>query len=302
MASAKRSGLFDTEHTLAEGPIPLEKVLRGLFPDASWSVIRRAIQTGKVSVDEAPVSALRLPVPSGAVVCVRMATPKKRGQPKVKLVYTDPQLVVVLKPAGLASVPDEQRRNGTLIQQVAAQLRGDKGREGVLGVVQRLDLETSGLMVFARTLEARTRLKEQFQAREVSRSYLALVAGRAKPATIRSYLEERADGKRGSASKGKFACTHVEVEEVLQEATLVRCRLETGRTHQIRIHLSEAGHPLLGDRRYGRRRIPTPEAPRVMLHAQTLGFVHPTSGESLRFEEPWPEDFQRVYVRLRKRR
>ncbi len=295
-----KAQLFDLEHTLKEGPVPLEKVLRGLFPEASWSVIRGAIQTGKVSVNDDPVRETRFLVRSKAQIRVRMTTPKKRAYPKVVVVHVDPQLVVVAKPAGLASVPDDQRRNGTLIQRVAAQLRGEKGREGVLGVVQRLDLETSGLIVFARTLEARAGLKAQFQKREVSRSYLALVAGRARSTTIRSNLEERSDGKRGSAAHGKFACTHVKFEEALNGASLVRCELETGRTHQIRIHLSEAGHPLLGDRRYARRRIQTPPAPRVMLHAATLGFVHPTSGESLRFEEDWPEDFQRIYQTLRR--
>ncbi len=138
---------------------------------------------------------------------------------------------------------------------------GHRGGRPPLGVVQRLDVETSGLLVFARSREAYASLKGQLARHRVERTYLAIVAGRAQPRTYRSHLAEGGDGRRGSTrdrKRGKRAVTHVEVVERLAEATLVSCRLETGRTHQIRIHLSEAGHPVLGDRRYARRRIAMP--------------------------------------------
>jgi 23S rRNA pseudouridine1911/1915/1917 synthase len=210
---------------------------------------------------------------------------------------------VVRKPAGIVSVPDDHWRRGTLAQQVQARLPRRGRRSGPLGVVQRLDRDTSGLLVFARTREARLALKELLQRRALSRHYLGLVAGKAVRATYRSHLTEHPNGKRGSTEKkhvGQFACTHVEVVERLAGATLIRCELETGRTHQIRIHLSEAGHPVLGDRRYARRGIPCPPAPRVMLHAASLSFEHPSTGQPLRFEEPMPADMVAVIDELRR--
>ncbi len=288
--------LFDAEHTLVDTAKSrqLDRALRELYPGCSWNTVRRAIRSGKVRVDGSIVDDFRFPVASGACIKVHMAAAKSR-LPKLAddcIAYLDGQIVVVRKPPGIASVPDATWRRDTLAQQLGARLRRGK-REVPLGIVQRLDLETSGLMVLCRTAEARRALKRQFQSRQIERSYLALVSGDAQNMVLRSHLVEHLNGKRSSTANkriGKYACTHVELLEQLRGACLVRCKLETGRTHQIRIQLSEAGHPLLGDRRYARRRIETPAAPRVMLHAATLGFTHPTSGDSLHFEESLPTD------------
>ena len=213
--------------------------------------------------------------------------------------------MVVRKPPGIASVPDDNWRRNALSQILAEKLRrGRTGKRQIpLGVVQRLDVDTTGLLVFTRSPEAHEPLKTQFKRRQVKRSYLAIVSGAATDRTYRSYLLEHKNGKRSSTKHrhlGKYAETHVEVIERLAGASLVRCRLETGRTHQIRIHLSEAGHPLLGDARYARRAVTTPPAPRVMLHAGELGFVHPVEEEELFFEEPMPEDMETVLGRLRR--
>ena len=194
------------------------------------------------------------------------------------MVFVDPHVAVVNKPANMVTIPDERHPAGSLEQLVAAKL-SRRGRQPTPPhVVQRLDFATSGLVVFARTREALHTLKPQFKARTVRRRYLALVAGKARNATYDTYLTEHIDGKRKSTAHrhlGKLALTHVEVVERLNGATLIHCHLETGRTHQIRIHLSEAGHPLLGDTRYARHYIDMPEATRMMLHAETLGFEHP---------------------------
>jgi 23S rRNA pseudouridine1911/1915/1917 synthase len=172
-------------------------------------------------------------------------------------------------------------------------------------VVHRLDKETSGVMVFTRTLEAKKHLSQQFREHTVERRYLALVHGRLERALVlESYLiEDRGDGLRGSArgttKGGQRALTRVTPKRQLAGATLVECRLETGRTHQIRIHLSEAGHPLVGERVYIRNyagaRI---DAPRMMLHAAALGFVHPVDEEPMGFDAPPPADFERLLASL----
>jgi 23S rRNA pseudouridine1911/1915/1917 synthase len=174
--------------------------------------------------------------------------------------------------------------------------------------VHRLDRDTSGLMVFARTVPAERHLGQQFRQHTTQRRYLAIVVGTIKAQTIESHLvRDRGDGRRGSttlANTGKLAITHVRPLEELAGYTLVECRLETGRTHQIRIHLSERGHPVCGDKVYGRPQ-GAPEtkdqsgAPRLALHATELSFEHPETGERLEFSMPLPPDLKQFLERLR---
>jgi 23S rRNA pseudouridine1911/1915/1917 synthase len=227
------------------------------------------------------------------------------------LVHVDPHVVVVKKPAGLSTVPYEDERD-TLDQRVRGLLgRGKSGGPGApLGVVQRLDKETSGLIVFARTVPAKRHLQQQFRVHSVERRYWALALGRVRAATFASRLvADRGDGRRGSTDNprlGREAVTHVRPLEVFEDVTLLECRLETGRTHQIRIHLAEAGHPLLGERVYTREPVFALPAlgiqvPRLMLHALSLGFEHPHTHREVRFEMQPPPDFADVLARLRAR-
>jgi 23S rRNA pseudouridine1911/1915/1917 synthase len=174
--------------------------------------------------------------------------------------------------------------------------------------VHRLDKETSGLVVFARTVEADRHLGRQFRAHSTDRLYLALVRGRAKEARIESWLvRDRGDGRRGSSPRpgeGQRAVTHVRVVEYLGAYTLVECQLETGRTHQVRIHLGESGTPLCGERVYDRplHGKPVPDgsgAKRIMLHAAMLGFDHPATGKRMHFTSPLPKDMAMLLKRLR---
>jgi 23S rRNA pseudouridine1911/1915/1917 synthase len=223
---------------------------------------------------------------------------------------------VVAKPAGLNTVPFDEQDVDTLESRVRAWLErrrlSPSGGRPSLGIVHRLDKETSGLVVFTRTWAAKKSLSSQFRSHSVHRRYLAIVSGAVREArTFRSWLlEDRGDGLRGSARGGhrskaagaREAITHVEPLEDLTGATLVTCRLETGRTHQIRIHLSEAGCPIVGERVYIRGYSgPILRAPRLMLHAAELGFVHPTTQLELRWEDPLPEDMSAVLQGLRRR-
>lgn len=203
--------------------------------------------------------------------------------PPFRVVHLDEHIAVVFKPAGLLTAPTPEGDRGNL----AALLSG-RDDIGPVRVVHRLDLPTSGLLVFARTDLANRILSERFQVHDVERSYLAIVSGR--PAADEATLSSPIGGKK--------AITHVALVEAFgASAALVRCRLETGRTHQIRVHMAGAGHPILGDRRYGAP--PTPAPPRLALHATTLGFAHPATGEALRFEEPLPDDLSRFVATLR---
>jgi 23S rRNA pseudouridine1911/1915/1917 synthase len=212
----------------------------------------------------------------------------------------------------MLSVADEEGNKDTLVEHARRLLRRAGEGDAGLGVVHRLDRETSGLIVFTRTAEAKRRLAGRFRDHDIDRVYLAIAHGNVAAKRIESHLLlDRGDGLRGShghyrRAKGlpppeaRLAITHVKPLEALEGATFVECRLETGRQHQIRIHLAELGHPLLGEtvyiRDYEGKRI---DAPRTMLHARALGFAHPRTGEALSFEREPPEDFLDVLERLR---
>jgi 23S rRNA pseudouridine1911/1915/1917 synthase len=302
----------------------LDSVVRTLFR-ASWGDARRFIATGKVTVDGEVVTDEACEVGEDAKIELRMNAPRPRGAGELeasRVVHVDAHVVVVDKPPGVSTVPydeEEAAGGGTLDAMVRALLsrlsrlsrkERAKGPRPALGVVHRIDKETSGLVVFTRTWLAKRSLASQFRAHTVHRRYLAIAAGVVRKGTIRSELvENRGDGLRGSLKGGakaagptQSAVTHVDVLEVLGggRATLVECRLETGRTHQIRIHLSESGHPLVGERVYVRGYAgETIVAPRLMLHAAELGFVHPATERETRFERDPPADFQGVLARLR---
>ncbi|HVW26690.1 MAG TPA: RluA family pseudouridine synthase [Polyangiaceae bacterium] len=303
--------LRDSSFVVAEGPPhALDRALRTANPGASWNDVRRLVRTGKVSVDGSVVVDPTALVHAGATVAIRMSAPRKGGATalaKTLIVHVDAHVVVVDKPPGIATVPYEDERD-TLDRVVQSLLR-KTARPGTsvapLGVVQRLDKETSGLLVFARTTAAKRELQQQLRRHTMHRRYVALAHGAVRGGTIRSRLvQDRGDGRRGSTDRsdlGREAVTHVRVLERFERATLIECRLETGRTHQIRIHLSEAGNPLLGERVYSRGFADLLPAPRILLHAVELGFVHPTTGRELRFDRPIPDDMAAVIERERSR-
>jgi 23S rRNA pseudouridine1911/1915/1917 synthase len=256
----------------------------------------------------------------------RPAPPLPPGVPVPVIRYADAHVVVVDKPAGLTTSrhPDEAAEFGararrflptTLADVLPALLAGRKQQRGpphrtTVRAVHRLDKDTSGLVVFARTPAAAKHLGRQFREHTAERSYLGLVRGRAKAGRIESHLvRDRGDGRRGSSAApgaGQRAVTHVRVLEDLGGYTLVECRLETGRTHQVRIHLGEAGTPLCGERVYDRppHGRPLPDgsgAARVALHAATLGFAHPATGGRVRWTSPLPRDLADLLARLRRR-
>lgn len=291
-------------------PTPLDRVLRASLDDAPWAFCRRLVETGKVRVGGVIALDSRALVPPNTEVVIdpNAARPGRRSLEPVRLVFFDAQVVVADKPAGVSTVPYDPAERGTFDEMVHGALeRVSHRRLPPLGVVHRIDKETSGLLVFARTTTAKRHLKQQFRFHTNDRIYLALALGAVRSQTIRSRLiEDRGDGRRGSThhpTLGQEAITHVELVERLGSVSLVQCRLETGRTHQIRIHLAEAGHPLLGERVYGgheaRESAVLNQAPRLMLHAMRFAFTHPTREERLSFDAPLPDDFSQLVEKLR---
>lgn len=288
------------------GEKPLDRWLRELLPGKSWNDVRRLVRTGKIFIDGVARLDPTQPVAAGAEIELRQNAPRATrtpSLPKSAILYLDAHVVVVEKPAGISTVPYDENERGTLDQLVMETI-SERGRRAPLGIVHRIDKETSGVVVFTRTMSAKLELKNQFRFHTVGRRYVAIAHGAVKSATIKSRLvQDRGDGRRGSTENeelGREAITHVKWLENLRGATLLECRLETGRTHQIRIHLSERGHPLVGERVYSKNyRGTLIEAPRLMLHARELSFEHPATGKQLSFEQALPPDMQAVLTSLR---
>lgn len=294
----------------------LAAILRQLFPEQSWSQVRKLVSSRRVTInDELCLDSARR-LATGQIVTVRGHSAQTvEHQEVVTIRHLDEHIVVVEKPSGMNTVrhPSERRwrqsrkaLSPTLEDIVPrliakAEKHRQKGKLPRLRVVHRLDKETSGLVVFARTVEAERGLGRQFHAHTVIRRYLAMVAGTVETQTIRSYLvRDRGDGRRGSTKipeQGKEAITHVTAKEKFRGYTLLECRLETGRTHQIRIHLAELGYPVCGEKVYlhrlhGEPIVDKSKAPRLALHAAELGFEHPVTGDEMHWSMPLPEDLQ----------
>ena len=272
----------------------------------AWSVAKRQIATGKVFVDGACVTAIDLRLAVGQSIEVRTQAPRPRDPDREGvLVYDDAHVVVIDKPAGVNSVPYEERETGTAMDLIRGAWRrsGKPATTVALHVVHRIDRATSGLLMFAKTKKAELGLAAQLRAHAMERTYVCVAHGAVTSRRIESFLvEDRGDGLRGSTSRhdqGKRAVTHVEAVRPLLHATLCRVQLETGKTHQIRIHLSEAGHPLVGEPVYIRDFAgPILTSARLMLHAATLGFEHPVTGAHVSLSSPLPPDFVAVVERL----
>lgn len=295
----------------------LAALVRERSPGLSWRQVRQLVLRGTVTVGGRVVTDPALRPEPGEAVEIGGTRPAGGIDPEIRILHADADVAVVTKPAGMLTVPFEGDERDTLLARVRVILRRrEEGSGGLtLRAVQRLDKETSGVLVFARNVAAQRALQQQLSTGEMRRRYLALVHGEAGNAVYDTlFLGDRGDGLRGSwgvfrAGRGeppagvKRAVTSVRLVETLPGATLVSCQLETGRQHQIRIHLAEAGHPVAGETIYARDyRGAWLPAPRLLLHAASLSFLHPRTGERRSFEVPLPGDFEAFLAGMRRRR
>jgi len=230
------------------------------------------------------------------------------------IVFEDEHLVVVDKPAGLVVHPAAGHYDGTLVNALLHHCKGQlSGIGGVErpGIVHRIDKDTSGLLVVAKSDVAHEGLAKLFAAHDIERRYYAIVSGVPAPpaGTVRTQIGRSTINRKKMAvlpeNKGKHAVTHYRLCESFAKTSLIECTLETGRTHQVRVHMAHLGHPLIGDSVYSNRQNPYRIGPnqskfeRQALHAASLGFIHPVSGETLRFDSSLPEDMQLLLSQLR---
>ena len=260
---------------------PLLEVLQKLSPDSSKNTLKSWVEKGRVTVDGLAVRHWKKPVKGEVVVGQRVAF----AEEGVKVLYEDEHIIVIDKPLGLLSVRTDKEAERT----VHSILK--RRRQKRVYPVHRLDRETSGVMLFAYTETARDHLKKKFEAHDIEREYMGIVEGILKPktGTWKSNLIEDANYFMKSRQDGKLAITHYKILKYRKHSTLVSFTLETGRKNQIRVHASEAGHPILGDTKYGSAYSPLG---RLCLHAHILGFSHPVTGKKMQFVSP-PADIYR---------
>jgi 23S rRNA pseudouridine1911/1915/1917 synthase len=323
------------DQILRAGPVHTRRTvtafLREQLPGRSWSDVRRLISSRQVMIDGNLCldGGRRLRGTEVVKLLAHPTAPPPREE-DVRILYLDAHLVVVDKPPRMTSVRHAEEQGWSprrkqiqptledvLPRAIARKLsRGERGRRGAppgklppVKPVHRLDRDTSGVMVFARTKVAEQGLVQQFRRHTTERRYLAVVQGQVAAQTVESSLiRDRGDGRRGSTTMteaGKRAVTHVKPLEHFDQYTLIECRLETGRTHQIRIHLAELGHPLCGETVYdkplnGPAKADASGAPRLALHAAELQFDHPITSERVRFHSPLPHDLAAFLERIRR--
>lgn len=320
---------WEMEVDPGQKPVRIDKYLAEKNPYQSRNRIQNAADAGFIHVNGTPVKS-NYKVRPGDMITLMLDRPKHdtsivAEEIPLNVVYEDDQLMVVDKEAGMVVHPGAGNFTGTLINAVAWHMKDVKDfdpNDPEVGLVHRIDKDTSGLLVVAKTPEAKTALGRQFFNKTTHRSYNALVWGNL------TEDDGRIEGNIGRDPKdrlrmkvfapdsetGKPAVTHYRVIERYGYTTLLECVLETGRTHQIRAHMKHIGHPLFGDERYGGteilrgQRSSTYKAfiqncfalcPRQALHAQTLGFVHPATGRQMDFDSEWPDDFRRLIDKWR---
>jgi 23S rRNA pseudouridine1911/1915/1917 synthase len=273
-------------------------LLQHLVPGASNRTLRQMLDRGRVALNGEFCRRANQPVRSGDVVEIDERTaPRKLGR-GLHILHEDDDILVIEKPTGLLTVATADEREQTVYALLRDYLRASSPRSRLF-IVHRLDKFASGVLVFAKSQQVKARLQALFKRHDVRRKYWAIVEGlvRAPKGTIRSYLAEDRSLRMHSteeANAGKLAITHFHVLRRLRTATALEVRLETGRKNQIRAHLSEMGHPILGDRAYGSTQDPMR---RLALHAFQLGFVHPTRKTAVLFETPPPSEFRKYLPR-----
>jgi 23S rRNA pseudouridine1911/1915/1917 synthase len=276
---------------------------------------QQLIHEGGVLCRGKPLTQTHMPVDVGDLLELDYAPqpaplPKQsanRGE-RFEIVFDDENFVIVNKPAGLLTVPTPKREPNTLQSQLRKWLeRQQPGAQALC--VHRLDRLVSGLLVFAKNYATADLIRSQFEARKPQRIYTAIVAGipQESQGTIRNYLSTDDDLNRRASNDpgaGELAITHYRVKEQWNGVALLEIRLETGRRNQIRVHMADLGHPVLGDPRYHRYDAEHPLWPyeRIALHAETLGLEHPDTGEELHFIAPWPQEFRDLRKRLNRRK
>ena len=292
-----------------QSTLRLDRVLTDLEPEFTRSYLQNLVKDGAVLVN-GKAEKVSYKVKEGDEIQVIIPEPRDlEVLPQdipLDILYEDKDLIIVNKPKGMVVHPAPGHPDGTLVNALLWHCRGElSGINGVMrpGIVHRIDQDTTGSLIVCKNDRAHQALAEQLKVHSITRKYRAIVHGRITEdgtvhTTIGRHPVRRMEMAAGVAG-GRDAVTHYHVLEVFQNYTYVECILETGRTHQIRVHMKSIGHPVLGDSLYGPSKCPIPGLQGQTLHAMTIGFIHPSSGEYMEFEAPLPVYFEQLLKKMR---
>ena len=293
-----------------EAGVRIDKYLAEQQPDITRSYLQKLLKDGSVQMNGKPVKT-STKTAAGAVIELTIPEPE---EPEIlpediplDILYEDSDVILINKPKDMVVHPAAGHYTGTLVNALMYHCKGDlSGINGVLrpGIVHRIDKDTTGVLIVCKNDKAHNALAEQLKEHSITRKYRAIVCGNLKEdeGTVDAPLGRHPQDRKKMAivrTGGKRAVTHYQVLERFGNYTYIECQLETGRTHQIRVHMASLGHPLLGDEVYGRVKSPF-KLEGQTLHAMVLGFIHPTTGEYMEFEAPLPEYFEKLLEKLRR--
>ena len=288
----------------------IDKFLAEVMKDYSRSFLQKQFKEGNITVNGKPAKASLKVGEEDEITVLLPENQEPDIQPEkipLDILYEDDQLLVVNKPKGMVVHPSAGHYSGTLVNALMYHCKDQlSGINGVLrpGIVHRIDMDTTGALVVCKTDTAHQSLAQQLKVHSITRRYRAIVHGNLKEdtGTVEGLIGRHPVERKKMAVNvrgGKEAVTHFKVLERFGTYTYIECQLETGRTHQIRVHLSSIGHPLLGDTLYGPKKCPFPSLQGQTLHAMVLGFLHPVNGEYMEFTAPLPEYFEKLLEKLR---
>ena len=300
---------FKAEYTPGEEILRIDRFLGSRLEQVSRSYIQKLVKDGAVLVNGKPVKSsykvengdrIRLEIPDAV-------EPEIEAEPMaLDILYEDSDIILINKPKGMVVHPAAGHYSGTLVNGLMAHCKNElSGINGVMrpGIVHRIDMDTTGVLIVCKNDKAHNAIAEQLKVHSITRKYYAIVHGvlKADTGTVNAPIgRHQVDRKKMSIHEknGKEAVTHYRVLQRFRRFTFVECQLETGRTHQIRVHMASIGHPLLGDQVYGPAKVPFSGLQGQTLHAGVLGIIHPSTGEYMEFTAPLPAYFEAILKKL----
>lgn len=300
---------FKAEYTPGEEILRIDRFLGSRLQQVSRSYLQKLVKDGAVLVNGKPVKSsykvengdrIRLEIPDAI-------EPEIEAEPMaLDILYEDSDIILINKPKGMVVHPAAGHYSGTLVNGLMAHCKNElSGINGVMrpGIVHRIDMDTTGVLIVCKNDKAHNAIAEQLKVHSITRKYYAIVHGvlKADTGTVNAPIGRHpVDRKKMSINEknGKEAVTHYRVLQRFRRFTFVECQLETGRTHQIRVHMASIGHPLLGDQVYGPAKVPFSGLQGQTLHAGVLGIIHPSTGEYMEFTAPIPAYFEAILKKL----
>lgn len=300
---------FKAEYTPGEEILRIDRFLGSRLEQVSRSYLQKLVKDGAVLVNGKPVKSsykvengdrIRLEIPDAV-------EPEIEAEPMaLDILYEDSDIILINKPKGMVVHPAAGHYSGTLVNGLMAHCKNElSGINGVMrpGIVHRIDMDTTGVLIVCKNDKAHNAIAEQLKVHSITRKYYAIVHGvlKADTGTVNAPIGRHpVDRKKMSINEknGKEAVTHYRVLQRFRRFTFVECQLETGRTHQIRVHMASIGHPLLGDQVYGPAKVPFSGLQGQTLHAGVLGIIHPSTGEYMEFSAPLPAYFEAILKKL----